>query len=304
MSMLALEATLAEVVETLNARDIKVLLLKGLGTARWLYDRVEERPFNDIDLIVPPEDFQPALTALHTLGFRPAFDESRHHVSLRREVPFAVEVELHRTLYMLRAEFDSVWRWLSADAGVIDVGGTKVPVPCPAAAALIVVLHVIQHGVETVLPMRDLQHALQRVDLETWEGAAVVARGLRVQAEFAMGLRLQPKGRDIAQQLKLETTPAGRLARLRVATPPDTTMGIERLVAAQGTWTRARMVLSELAATPEFMRVWHPLARRGPVGLAAAYLYRPFWLAAKLPGGVRAWRRAAREPPATTAERR
>ena len=63
------------------------------------------------------------------------------------------------------------------------------------------------------------------------------------------------------------------------------------------------MVLSELAAPADFMRLWHPLARRGPVGLAAAYLYRPFWLAVKLPVGVRAWRRAAKEPPAAAEPR-
>ena len=303
MRMMALEATLADVVQTLRDRDIDVLLLKGLGTARWLYDRVEERPFNDIDVMVPPQDFQSALTALCTAGFRPKFDESWHHVCLRREVPIPADVELHRSLYLLRSDIDSVWGLLSADAGAIDVAGIKVPVPSAAAAALIVVLHAVQHGVEIVQPMRDLQRALQRLDLETWEGAALIARGLQVEAEFAMGLRLQPKGRDIAKQLELETTPAGRLARLRAATPPDTTMGIERLVTAQGTWTRTLMVLSELAAPPEFMRIWHPLARRGPVGLAAAYLYRPFWLAVKLPVGVRAWRRAAKEPPAAAEPR-
>jgi hypothetical protein len=37
------------------------------------------------------------------------------------------------------------------------------------------------------------------------------------------------------------------------------------------------------------MRRWRPLARRGGAGLALAYLWRPLWLAAMLPAGVRGW---------------
>jgi hypothetical protein len=44
------------------------------------------------------------------------------------------------------------------------------------------------------------------------------------------------------------------------------------------------------------MRVWQPLARRGWWGLVVAYLWRPLWLAAKLPRGLRAWLQVARAP--------
>jgi hypothetical protein len=42
------------------------------------------------------------------------------------------------------------------------------------------------------------------------------------------------------------------------------------------------------------MRVWYPVARRGPLGLAVAYLRRAAWLVATTPRALRAWLRARR----------
>jgi hypothetical protein len=42
----------------------------------------------------------------------------------------------------------------------------------------------------------------------------------------------------------------------------------------------------------EFMRSWSPLASRGTVGLAVAYMWRPLWLARHAPRGFIAWARA------------
>ena len=42
------------------------------------------------------------------------------------------------------------------------------------------------------------------------------------------------------------------------------------------------------------MRDWRPIASRNRIGLALAYVYRPFWLAWWAPRGYVAWRRAKR----------
>ena len=54
------------------------------------------------------------------------------------------------------------------------------------------------------------------------------------------------------------------------------------------------MLIGELAPPPTYMRDWTPVGRRGRIGLALAYLYRPLWLAWWAPRGYLAWRRAKR----------
>jgi hypothetical protein len=70
--------------------------------------------------------------------------------------------------------------------------------------------------------------------------------------------------------------------------------GLERLAATHGPGPKARLLTRKLIPTRSFMRVWSPLARRGQLGLALAYAYRPFWLLAKLPGALRAHTEARR----------
>jgi hypothetical protein len=55
---------------------------------------------------------------------------------------------------------------------------------------------------------------------------------------------------------------------------------------------RARLVGHKLAPPATFMHKWSPLARRGPLGLAAAYVWRPFWILSRTPDALRAWARA------------
>ncbi|MGO9960715.1 MAG: nucleotidyltransferase family protein [Solirubrobacteraceae bacterium] len=301
MRALALDAALAEVVRFLGPRGIHPLLLKGAGTARWLYDRVYERGYNDIDLLVRPDQFDASLDALRELGFEPEPALGGHHdaVSLHHEVlnrtePLPVSVELHHSLYMLSAPAQQVWEMLNEDARSIEIAGARVNVPSPPAAALIVVLHAVQHGVAAARPMADLARAVERADRATWRRAAELATSLGAQEPFAAGLRLLAPGRELADKLKLPVDGLPREIRLRAMTPPDTALGVERLMSAKGIGVRLEMIVREVFPSPEFMRVWKPLAKRGTVGLVCAYGWRPFWLVAKLPSGVRAWLKADR----------
>ncbi len=62
-----------------------------------------------------------------------------------------------------------------------------------------------------------------------------------------------------------------------------------------------RRVVRVMLPTPAFLRWWTPLARRGPLGLPAAYVWRYIHLARTLPAGLASFQRARKSgTPVTT----
>ncbi len=292
---LALDGALTTIARSFNARHVSYLLLKGPAFAIWLYEDQDARTYRDIDLLVRPDDFPAAREALTDLGFHElrVATHPTHHDAWLNESGVPTWVELHRTFSLLSAEPAAVWERLASGADEVAVAGTPVAVPSAEASALIVALHAAQHGVGIAKPMEDLRRALDRVDLTTWCSAAEIARDLDSEGAFAVGLCLEPRGREVAEHLGLSLE-SSRVLRLRAATPPNLALGIERLSATPGALGRLRVLGRELVPTPMFMRGWQPLARRGRWGLVLAYLWRPVWLLAKLPRGFRAWKAASR----------
>jgi hypothetical protein len=301
LRLLALEAALTEIVPHLRRRGIEAMLLKGAGTARWLYDTVADRRYGDIDLLVPSGSMEVAIAALAELGFESEWPTGRadgagrhHEVLVRHGLPEVV-VELHRTLDLVPARAAAVWQQLTADADSIELAGTAITVPSAPAALFIVAIHAAQHGVRSAKPLRDLDAAAARAAPEAWRGAAALAGELGAGPAFTAGLRLTAAGGEIADRLGLPAAPAvSREVALKARSAPETALGIELLVTTPGVAARARLLAGKAFPSPEWMRHWRPLARRGRLGLACAYLVRPLWLLAKLPRGARAWRRAAR----------
>jgi len=299
---LTLDRALGQVVDAFAAGGIGPLLIKGPAFARWLYADEHERPYRDIDLLVAPERFEAARRCLVELGFEQPlagshlYESSEHHEVWVRSGRPAVVVELHHTLFLLPAPPALVWRHLSEGARPIEVAGTRVDTPGVAASALIVGLHAAHHGSGFGKPIQDLERALERVDFETWRAAAALAHELGAAAELAVGLCLAPGGVDLVERLGLSPRAASRSVRLKAGTPPDTALGIERLLTTRGVRARLVLLAHELVPSRAFMRVCYPLARRGRLGLICAYAQRPWRLAVLLPRGARAWLIAARAP--------
>ncbi len=296
---LALDCVLAEIVRVFEPLGVRALLLKGPAFARWLYDDPSQRPYGDIDLLIAPEWFATASRGLAGCGFEPwqagwhPHEVVDHHeIWLRREQLPAC-VELHHTLHLVPAPRSLVWQRLSEGAQAIEVAGARIETPGPAASALIVAVHAMQGGHPR--HVRDVRQALARVDWPTWQAASTLAQELGALEPFAAGLRIDPGGCELAQRLGLGTYTSSRALRLRASTPPYTALGIERLVSTPGAGARLRLLGHKLIPSRAFMRARYPLARRRRGGLIAAYTYRPFVLAAKLPRGSLAWLRAARQ---------
>ena len=293
---LAVEATTAEVVGALYDVGVRSILLKGPSLARWLYDSNSPRLSIDVDLLIAPDDRAAAEALLTRLGFAPlpgnADDETRHAGAWERPSDL-VSVDLHINLAGVGVSSEEAWRLLSQDTSRLLVAGIEVEALAPPARALHVALHAAQHGVRWEWGLEDLARSLRRLPLELWRETAALAESLDATAPLVAGLRLLPEGEELRAQLDLPVETTVEVA-LRATTPPDLALGLHRLGAIEGLRKKAVFVAGKVFPNAAWMRSWLPLARRGRLGLAAAYGWRPLWLLLRTPGALRALRRARR----------
>jgi hypothetical protein len=290
----------AEVVSAFRARGVDCFLLKGASFARWLYDEPAERPYGDIDLLVAPEGWSTARETLRTLGFEARWPEHRGERPRPAELWMRERdrsfVDLHRRLWGAEASPDVVWTVLSRSRQRLDVGGGVVDVLSEPARAMHAGTHAAQHGTPEHKPLEDLSRALDRVPPSGWEQAAALAHRIGAVPAFAAGLRLLPAGRRVADRLGLPTDRPAEVA-LRAAGAPPLALGFDRLARTPGVRRKLGLVARRVVPSPDYVREWSPLARRGRSGLVAAYAARPLWLLWRSASGYLAWRRARRPRP-------
>ena len=301
---LAADAAAAELVPALDASSVPSLLLRGPAIAHWLY-RSAPRSYSDLDLLVRAADQPRAAGVLRELGF----EDVRAHLTARELAELRLHghvgshattwardvmvVDLHVTLNHVRACSAKVWSELRSGAVFIEVAGRRVAVPGQAAIALIVALHAAAHGSGYRRTLADLERALEHVPRAVWSEAAEMAERLGTLGEFSAGLVLLPEGLELAREMRLEGTPSVETA-LRAHNAPLTAIGFERLWRTRGKRAKLELIAREIAPPRAFMRVRFPVARRGRVGMAAAYAWRPVSLFVHGGAGFVAWRRERR----------
>jgi hypothetical protein len=294
---LVVDAATAEAVAAFRAAGISSILLKGASFDAWLYEPEEPRAYGDVDLLVSGDDVERAGDVLRRLGYRrragrePA--RTVEHAQVWVRSPDDMCVDLHVTLGGAdRADVDP-WAVLSADTDRILVADTEVDILSEPARALHIALHAAVSEAAAQKPLIDLSRALPRLPPETWTRAAGLAKQLGAEAAFAAGLRRLPDGEELAGRLGL-TDASSVDAALLAESAPYSAWTIDRLANARGPRAKLDILLPRLLPRPEFMRVWYPVARRGPLGLALAYLRRVAWLVGTTPRALRAWLRARR----------
>lgn len=289
---LALDSLTGELVSALGDASIATIVLKGPALEQRLYGAGESRTHDDIDLLAAHSDLKRAEDLLHGLGFRYAA-ESEHARAWIRERD-GITVDLHKTLIGIGVSPAEAWSVLSAETEPMRVGRASLNVLNPSATALHVALHAAQHGALGSRPAEDLKRAVERLPEQVWTRAAELAVQLAALPAFAAGLRLDPHGAELASALGLSGGGSVETA-LRIASPPVTALGIQRLATTPGMRGKAAFLMQELVPPATFMRAVFPFARRGRLGLAATYLWRPWWLAWHAGPALRAWRRARRQ---------
>jgi hypothetical protein len=295
---LALAALAAEVTGALRAAGLRSILIKGPVLVRWLYGSESARTSSDVDLFVDPATADIAEAALRELGYERAAtgigvaERPRHASTLTRFG--SPEVDLHTTVVGVGASRVKTWSELSERTMMDTLGGAHVEVPGVDARLLLLALHAAQHGEREPQPLHDLARALEVGTRAEWSDAAVLAERLQAEAAFTSGLRLLEPGRALCADLRLLTAPTVESA-LRATTAPALSLGVDWLARLPGMRPRLRFIVRKAFPPAAFMRIWSPLARRGRLGLGAAYVWRPVWLVSRSGPAIRAWRRARKQ---------
>jgi hypothetical protein len=287
------DALTAEVAGAFGREGIETLVLKGPVLAKWLYPG-EVRLYIDSDLMVAPENRARAVAVLERLGFaeyRPwmptplSLDIGRTTFSRDGGM-----VDLHCQLPGLDGDPDAIWGRLVASAERQVIGGAELRVPDRDAVLLHVALHAAQHAnLVGGKPLEDLRRALARVEESRWSSALELARTYRGVPAFAAGLRLLPEGGDLVCRLDLGEEGSLKYALLREDVIAEELYAL--LCADAGIGRKLAIAASRGFPGPDYMRWWSPLARRGKLGLAGAYLWRAIWVIGQAPGAMHTlWR--------------
>jgi Uncharacterised nucleotidyltransferase len=288
----------AEVLDSFDRAGVSAIMLKGPSIARWLYTDGTERPYNDCDLLVAPEQFDAAGQTLRALGYEPLLDRWGlpawwyGHAVTWTHPDGRVGVDLHRTLLGLGVNPATAWRVLSADPDELVVAGRRVRCLGLPARAMHVALHATQHGPGTQ-PAVDLERAITLCDDALWVGAARLAAQLDATAAFVAGLRLTPAGARIATRLALPDV-RSITAELRASTPPPLALGFEELARARTMRARAEIVWRNVRPQRALLMGSDPRVTTGWRRSVWAYMRRLVWLVRHAPRGFVAWYRVDR----------
>ncbi|MGH8900389.1 MAG: nucleotidyltransferase family protein [Egibacteraceae bacterium] len=205
--VLYLERLLLDVVRTVERAGIDYRVLKGPATAQLVYPDPALRLFADIDVLVPTDRFDEAVSVLVAAGcnrrspeLRPGFDR-RFGKGATLVTAAGYEVDLHRTFaqgpFGLNVDLAAVFQ----TCATLRLGGRDLRTLDRELSFLMACYHAaLGDSTPRLVPLRDVAQLLLAHDLDlervaelarSWRAEAVVARAVRCAWRT---LRLRPTG--------------------------------------------------------------------------------------------------------------
>lgn len=212
------EALTVRVADVFAGADVDWRLTKGPALAHLDYPDPNVRLFGDVDLVVHPQSWDAALTALGEAGFNreqpelaPGFDH-RFGKGATLSTPEELEVDLHRRLAIGRFGVLLPTEEMFTDGDSLALAGRLLPVLDQPSRLLHACFHATLGGFRHLRAHRDVAQLLLVTGVQ-WERTVEVASRHHVEAVVATAVR------DAWSRLGLEAEhPAHQWAReLRVS---------------------------------------------------------------------------------------
>lgn len=283
------EQAAVELIGRLEEAGVHVLLFKGPVLAELLYRRGEHRGFFDIDVLVAPGDLPRARETLLRLGYENRSEQEgvdNFHGAVHAETWVRrreAAIDLHWSMAGCTVSPETAWGILYAGRSTIDLRGRTASIPGRDAIALLLALHVANHGRDGVKALGDLVRGLERWPFDDWRAAAKLAETLGAISTLAAGLRLAPGGSEMARRLGLPPTPRLTWTIMQRDSRPRGTFHLASFQQASGWRSRLDVVRRSLLPPSAWVSRQFPWARRSRVTMAAGYamhmLRAPLWTA-------------------------
>ena len=229
--LLQLEARLMQLVDIFDNADIDMMPLKGSGLAYTVYDSFVDRPMNDLDLLVPPEQSMRAWELTQENGWLWEAEKfplekykAHHHLPpLKDASGSGVSAEIHIDMCLPGSPINYYAADVWADARTVKVAGHDLTIPSTAHQMIYTCIHFAwMHAMEDKawLSFLDIGAYVASPDTD-WPAFVDLARTTRADTSAYWTLRL-------ARSLAMIPVPDDVLEKLKPDLPEFMLLMLER----------------------------------------------------------------------------
>lgn len=199
---LLLTSELLRLLKRWEAAGVQAIPFKGPALAASLYGDPALRHFDDLDVLVRPQDFTAAKQVVFALGYQPKERHKFHESFVLARGNSEIVVELHWNImdedFPMRLDIDGIWKRRAAFA----LGGAKTTTLAPEDLLLFLCVHGSRHLWLRLQWLCDVAQLLKRNPALDW--AQVMER-----AKIARGQRMLYLGIFLANDLLGAPLPPG-----------------------------------------------------------------------------------------------
>jgi len=169
---------LKKILDKLNQKKIKVVLLQGVVLLQHVYDDIGLRPMTDIDFWVLKKDYAGLINVLSIQDYKRdplypnTFRKGSTTFDFHTHILWADRIRAHKLLLTKSQEY------IYQEARILHINGQKALCLSPYDEVLYLSLHALKHNVERLIWLVDIKNILATWKRSDWAGLINRAREL------------------------------------------------------------------------------------------------------------------------------